>query len=115
MIIISTCVGVLVLIMFLFFFFSFYLGLSPVDVARGRKVQTVLRGVLIYFDTVCDKNLPYKTTCNFFLYGLLFERALSFVKFFSYFFSSGLSVFVHLMVSYLYVFMNFSFIQSAPW
>lgn len=95
-------------------FFSFYLGLSPVDVARGRKVQTVLRGVLIYFDTVCDKNLPYKTTCNFFLYGLLFERALTFVKFF-YFFSSGLSVFVHLMVSYLYVFMNFSFIQSAPW
>lgn len=63
-------------------FFSFYLGLSPVDVARGRKVQTVLRGVLIYFDTVCDKNLPYKTTCNFFLYGLLFERALTFVKFF---------------------------------
>ena len=29
------------------FFFSFYLGLSPVDVATGRKVQTVLRGVLI--------------------------------------------------------------------
>ena len=51
--------------MFLFFF-SFCLGLSPVDVARGRRVQTVLRGVLIYFDTVCDKNLPYKTTCNFF-------------------------------------------------
>ena len=47
-------------------FFSFCLGLSPVDVARGRRVQTVLRGVLIYFDTVCDKNLPYKTTCNFF-------------------------------------------------
>lgn len=46
MISISTCVGVLVLIMFLFFF-SFYLGLSPVDVARGRKVETVLRGVLI--------------------------------------------------------------------
>ena len=83
MIIISTCVtvGVLVLITFLFFF-SFYLGFSPVDVARGRKVQTVLRGVLIYFDTVCDKNLPYKTTCNFFLYGLLFERALTFVSFF---------------------------------
>ena len=97
MIIISTCVGVLVLIMFLFFFFSFYLGFSPVDVARGRKVQTVLRGVLIYFDTVCDKNLPYKTTCNFFLYGLLFERALTFVKFF-YFFSSGLSVFVRCLI-----------------
>ena len=64
------------------FFVCFYLGLSPVDVARGRKVQTVLRGVLIYFDIVCDENLPYKTTCNFFLYGLLFERALTFVKFF---------------------------------
>ena len=45
----------------------------------------------------------------------LFERAVTFVKFFSFLFSSGLSVFVHLMVSYLYVFMNFSFIQSAPW
>ena len=97
------------------FFVCFYLGLSPVDVARGRKVQTVLRGVLIYFDTVCDKNLPYKTTCNFFLNGLLFERALTFVNCFSYLFSSGLSVFVHIMVFCLYVFMNFSFIQSAPW
>ena len=77
--------------MFLFFF-SFYLGLSPVDVAIGRKVQTVLRGVLIYFDTVCDKNLPYKTTCNFFLYGLLFERALTFVKFFLFLFFWAFSV-----------------------
>ena len=75
----------------------------------------MLRGVLIYFDTVCHKNLPYKTTCNFFLNGLLFERALIFVNFFSYLFSSGLSVFGHIMVFYLYVFMNFSFIQSAPW
>ena len=47
MVIISTRVGVLVLIMFLFLF-SFCLGLSPVDVARGRRVQTVLRGVLVY-------------------------------------------------------------------
>lgn len=88
MIIISTCVGLLVLIMSLFFF-SFCLGLSPVDVARGRKVQTVLRGVLIYFDTVCDENLPYKTTCTFFLYGRLFERALTFVNFFLIYFLLG--------------------------
>ena len=43
----------------------------------------------------------------------LFERAVTFVKFFSFLFSSGLSVFVHLMVSYLYVFMNFSFIHRG--
>lgn len=86
------------------------------DVARGRRVQTVLRGVLIYFDTVCDKNLPYKTTRNFFSYGLLFERALTFVKFFSFLFSSGLSGFVHAMAFYfIYTFMNFGFIRSAPW
>ena len=86
-IIISTCVGVLVLIMFLFS--CFCLGLSPVDVARGRIVQTVLRGVLIYFDTVCNKNLPYHTTFTFFLHGLLFERALTFVNFFLIYFLLG--------------------------
>ena len=61
------------------------------DVARGRRVQTVLRGVLIYFDTVhvCDKNLPYKSTCNFFFYGLLFQRALTFVNFFLIYFLLG--------------------------
>ena len=45
----------------------------------------------------------------------LFEKAVTFVKFFSYLFSSGLSVSVHIMVFYLYVFMNFSFVQSTPW
>ena len=72
-------------------FFSFCLGFSPVDVARGRRVQTVLRGVLIYFDTVCCKNLLYlkKLHVTSYYYGLLFERAITFVNFFLIYFLLG--------------------------